>query len=159
MYTVSVKLRNMNFIVIYQYIDIMIMQILCNIYWHAQEWLYIVVFSFAAHRPWKKSLPGSCRNRKCFLRWAESPSALTPRHRVAFPSSTQSPASSPLDSRPTRRCPHSRWTDAAGPVPSSPTWATGRGWTKFFLSEHHSFPAAIYIAFYFPICQLGVIQA
>ena len=50
-------------------------------------------------RPWRKSLPGSCRNRKCSSRWAESRSALTPPPRAASPSSTPSPASTPPVSR------------------------------------------------------------
>lgn len=49
-------------------------------------------------RPWRKSLPGSCRNRRCFSRWVESQSALTPPPRAASPSSTPSPAYTPLGS-------------------------------------------------------------
>lgn len=57
------------------------------------------MFSCVSFRPWRKSLPGSCRNRKCSSRWAESRSALTPPPRAASPSSTRSPASTPPVSR------------------------------------------------------------
>lgn len=57
------------------------------------------IVSRVSFRLWRKSLPGSCRNRKCSSRWAASRSALTPPPRAASPSSTPSPASTPPVSR------------------------------------------------------------
>lgn len=78
MYTVSVKLRNMNFIVIYQYIDIMIMQILCNIYWHAQEWLYIVVFSFAGPQALEEEFARKLQEQEMFFKMSGESECLNP---------------------------------------------------------------------------------
>lgn len=64
-------------------------------------------------RRWRRSSPGSCRNRKCSSRWAASRSALIPPPRPASPSSIRSPASSPPASRGHDVCTHTdKRTDA-----------------------------------------------
>lgn len=65
-------------------------------------------------RRWRRSSPGSCRNRKCSSRWAASRSALIPPPRPASPSSIRSPASSPPASRGQRRLHTHGRTDGDG---------------------------------------------
>ncbi len=57
------------------------------------------IFSCVSLRPWRKSSPGSYKNRKFSSKWVESQSALTPLPRAGSPSSTRSPASTPRVSK------------------------------------------------------------